>query len=264
MEVRTDWLNRCPACGFLKSNLTPGAGADVGGVEALRRANFKRLLDRVERIRRVKGAQILEIGCSTGLFLEAAAAHGADIEAIEPDRNAGETARGKGFSVVDGFFPESADATKFYDIIIFNDVFEHLPDPVGALQATEALLLSGGLAIFNLPSASGFLYRIADLMSRYGMLGILERLWQRGQASPHLTYFTPENLERFIRRYSSLVTIDQFPLMTMMRRGLLERVFSTETGVHAYVLFIGLYAMTFVQQVLPADIQVLIVRKPSP
>ena len=79
----------------------------------------------------------------------------------------------------------------------------------------------------------------------------------------HMTYFTPENLDRFVRRYSSFVTTDRFFLVTMMRQGLRERVFSTERGVRAYILFIGIYAMTFIQKFLSSDIQVLVVRKPN-
>ncbi len=182
------WLVRCAACGFLASTLAPGAGTGIEGLDALRRANFENVLDRLEQHRKLAGLRLLEVGCSTGLFLEVAARRGADVQGIEPELKNALFSRKKGLRVQSGFFPQDLDDRGRYDIIAFNDVFEHLPDPVESLKAVEQLLRPFGIAILNLPSSDGVLYKTATLLDRVGYGAPLERLWQKGLPSPHVSH----------------------------------------------------------------------------
>jgi len=80
MRKRKEWLYRCEVCGFLASTLQPGAGTGVGGLEKLRRRNFEIMLDRLDKIRPVTSARILEVESAQGWFLEAASRRGAKIK----------------------------------------------------------------------------------------------------------------------------------------------------------------------------------------
>ena len=84
-----------------------------------------------------------------------------------------------------GFFLGDLQDHGPYDVIAFNDVFEHLPSPVLAIKRVEELLSVDGTVVINLPSSEGALFRIATLLAAMGFTSPLERLWQ--MAFPHRT-----------------------------------------------------------------------------
>lgn len=257
------WLYRCAACAFEFSTLTAGGGTGIEGLETLRKTNFRLLLDRLERHRSLKGARALEIGPADGWFMEAAAARGADISGLEPDGALADGARARGLKVATGFFPDDLKDAGPYDVIVFNDVFEHLPRPEEAFRRVERLLAPDGLLAINLPSSGGALYRAARLLARFGIDAPLERLWQKGLPSPHLSLFNPANLARLARSAAGLEPVDTFALRTITREGLRARVASTHRGLAGAVLFAGVWLTSFVYAPPPAfsDIFVGVFRK---
>ena len=262
MVARKAWLAECPACGFLASSLPAGAGTGIEGLEAIRLANFDRILDRLQAHRAVTGARILEVGCAKGLFLEAAARRGAKVHAIEPELANAQFARSRGFAVESGFFPQDLAERGPYDIIVFNDVFEHLPDPAGALRAVEQLLQPGGIVVLNLPTSDGFLYQTARVLDRVGLSAAFERLWQKGLPSPHVSYFNQSNLLQLAAANTTLQPIDAMQLASVERDGLRERVKSVNRGLMGEVLFAGAFAFTYVAELLPSDIMAVLLMRP--
>ena len=240
------WLYRCAACQFEFTTLTPGGGTGVEGLETLRKTNFRLLLDRLGRHFKLEGARALEVGPADGWFLEAAAARGANISGIEPDPELAQNARARGLDVATGFFPDDLKEMGPYSLIVFNDVFEHLPDPEGAFRHAARLLAPDGFLAINLPSSGGALYRVAKVLSRLGIDAPLERLWQKGLPSPHLTLFNPSNLGRLARRSAGFEPVDTFALRTITREGLGARIGSTHGGVAGAVLFAGIWLLSFV------------------
>lgn len=261
MRPRKTWLWRCPDCKLLLSTLPAGAGTGVEGLETLRRRNFEVLLDRAEKIVPLFGKTVLEVGCSSGLFLAAATRRGAIITGLEPEREKADLARAKNFTVIDGFFPEAVGPKQRFDTIIFNDVFEHLPDPATALRACDQHLGQGGLLIINLPDSSGILYKIADLLDRIGIGMPFDRLWQKSFASPHITYFGKTNLEHFVTQQTSLILVDQTHLSTMTIAGLKNRVSASTKEPLASLICLALLPLILVQKILPSDILLQVYRK---
>jgi SAM-dependent methyltransferase len=257
-----DWLMRCPRCGYLASTLPPGAGTGIDGLEAIRRANFETLLDRLAKHRPIAGRRLLEVGCAKGLFLEAATRRGALVHAIEPELENARIARARGRTVEDGFFPQDLADKGPYDVIVFNDVFEHLPEPAQALAAVEALLRPGGIAIINLPTSDGFLYQTASALDRLGFNSSFDRLWQKGLPSPHVSYFNAANLLALARAHTRLEPLDSFRLKSVERKGLYDRVKSVNGGIGGDVLFAGAYAFSFAADFLPSDIMALLLERP--
>lgn len=263
MQARKPWLWRCGNCGFLHSTLPAGPGTGVSGLEALRRANFQMLLDRVAEHATLQDRTIAEAGCSSGLFLEAAAARGAKVLGVEPETAKAALARAKGYAVRDGFFPDALQAQESFDFLVFNDVFEHLPDPVAALAACERHLNPGGCLLINLPDSGGILYRIADVLDRLGIGGPLERLWQNAFASPHITYFNRHNMRKLVADTTSLQLLGQFELDSMARAGLKERVSASSAEPWASLITGCLALVIPLQRILPSDIRVFVFRKPG-
>ena len=160
-----------------------------------------------------------------------------------------------------GFFPADLQDHGPYDVIAFNDVFEHLPSPVLAIRRVEELLSVDGTVVINLPSSEGALFRIATLLAAMGFTSPLERLWQMGFPSPHIWYFSPKNLALLVSRHTELTLDDAFPLPSVTRSGLYDRIRSSHAGPLGHVLFAAVWLLSFVLPLLPADIHVAMFRK---
>lgn len=231
---RHDWCFACPACGYLASDLTlhidDGARSEALDEEhrelalvSLRRKNFERILDRIDSMTAPDRRSLLEVGCAHGWFLDAAAQRGYHVHGIEPDAPIGALALRKGHEVTTGFFPDALPLRSRFDIIVFNDVLEHLPNPRAALAACLGRLHPGGLLVLNLPSSRGAFFRLAALLDRIGVSGPFERMWQKGFPSPHLSYFHPDILTRLAQR-EGFAEIYRGDLDTLDRRGLWQRL----------------------------------------
>lgn len=261
LQSRKRWLFECRSCGYLASNLEPDAGTGIDGLAELRRLNFEAILNRLSQLRTLAGLRLLEVGCAAGQFLEAAAARGVRVMGIEPEQGNAAMARANGLRILDGYFPADGPYRGPFDIIVFNDVFEHLPDPDQCLRHIEQLLAPGGIAVLNLPSSTGMLYRVADGLDRLGYSDPLERLWQKDLPSPHVSYFNAGNLAALVTRSTNLKVIARMSLPSMTRSGLRSRVKSVNKGISGDALFTGAWMLSFVAPILPSDIMVLLLER---
>ncbi len=188
----------CRACGLARSK----PPLDVDAIEELyrdvedpeyfaseveRRASFRAALERIEGLGLVRPpGRLLEIGSSVGLFLDEARRAGWDAFGIEPSRWAAESARGRGLSVFGGTLEEFVPEGGPFDVVVSWDVWEHLEDPLAALNRAYELLRPGGLFVFTTVN-----------------LGGLGRKLFRGRwpwfMRMHLHYFTRESLTRMVR-----------------------------------------------------------------
>ncbi len=232
-RFRHDWLWQCPSCAFLGSTLVVRLNASASAIDedaraealqALRRGNFERVLDVLRDVGLAARGRILDVGCGHGWFVQAAAARGYVAIGLEPDDAIAATARRQGATVRSGFFPQALEPDERFDAIVFNDVFEHLPDPAGAMRAVRQRLTPGGIVLLNLPIATGIFYRVADLLDRVGIHGPFDRMWQRAFPSPHRSYFTQAQLVQLAgtcgfteRSRSSLPSLESSGLWARLR-----------------------------------------------
>jgi SAM-dependent methyltransferase len=264
--LRHDWCFVCPECGLLASNLSPHIGdghvADIIDEEqreiaivSLRTKNFGRILDRVDSLTDPSRRSLLEVGCAHGWFLDAAARRGYKVHGIEPDAPIGAFASSKGHDVAIGFFPGVLAPGTRYDVIVFNDVFEHLSDPRAALAACRQRLQPGGLLVLNLPNSGGTFFRIATLLDRLGISGPHERMWQKGFPSPHVSYFHPDALTRLADR-EGFAEIYRGTLESLDRRGLWQRLrlHRRSSLLGAMVTWLGIMVASPLLAWLPSDI----------
>ena len=262
MLAQEEWLFNCPSCGFSASKLSAGSGRGIGGLESLRRHNFTKLIGRLAKRYTLADKSLFEVGCAEGWFLEEAERNGMNVSAIEPSSPHAEMARSNGFQVKEGFFPADTTGKSQYDFVAFNDVFEHLPDPPGAITRCEELLRPGGVLLLNLPSNDGVMYRIGNMLAKMGKLSTLERLWQKEFPSPHLTYFNSSTLRRFVCEKTNLKHIDTFSLDTIAADGLLQRIHASHPGIKGWVICSALLIALPIFKFLPPDIIVGIFEKP--
>jgi 2-polyprenyl-3-methyl-5-hydroxy-6-metoxy-1,4-benzoquinol methylase len=264
------YWSRCGQCGFLRSSLQPAFGVSGAldearrshALEDLRRASFESVLDRLSEISPRRPAAMLDVGSAHGWFLQAASRRGYRAMGIEPDAAMAEQSRQAGCDVVDGYFPRDLPEDLHFDVISFNDVFEHLPDPRAAAAACFQRLNPGGMLAITLPSSKGALFRIARLLDAIGLHRPFDRMWQRGFPSPHLSYFHPEGLATMLADTGfDEVYAGQLPSFT--RTGLWQRLrFDHRSSwLGSAVMFAPLYLLAGMFSLLPADLSVQVFRR---
>ena len=269
------WHRVCTACTYEGSVLEPrilaqAEGGDLDeaareqGLEQLRNANFRRLLAWMGRTLALPAGRprLLDVGCAHGWFLQQADA-GFEASGIEPDIAVAEAARRRGLAVRGGFFPDMLGDDERFDVIVFNDVLEHIPDVNAALAACWRHLQPGGWVVVNAPSRRGVLYRVSKGLVRVGRSGAFERLWQAGFPSPHVHYFDTATLRRLADK-AGFSFSGGTRLATMTVRGLYARIrCSREVSVpKALLLAVTLGLLAPLLAVLPADIEVWSLRRP--
>jgi SAM-dependent methyltransferase len=228
--------------------------ARAKALAGLRERNFATILDALDRLRPGRG-RLLDVGSAHGWFLRAAARRGWNAVGIEPDPAIARAAREAGLDVRVGTFPDAVKPGDRFDAVTFNDVFEHLPDVHAALRSTGQALVPGGLLIVNLPDARGPFLRTARALSRLGFHGPLERLWQKGFPSPHLSYFTAPLLRRLAGQHRfRRVAGSRLPAIAL--RGLWSRLrYDRRASVSASaVVYAGACALLPLLALLPPDI----------
>jgi 2-polyprenyl-3-methyl-5-hydroxy-6-metoxy-1,4-benzoquinol methylase len=127
-----------------------------------------------------EGARVLDVGCSTGNFgqaleqLKGCTVVGVDLNE-EDILEANE--RITAAYVFDITGPGALELLGTFDVVVFADVIEHLPDPRAALRAVHALLNDGGIVVYSIPHMGHLSVRLDLLEGRfpYAELGLLDR-----------------------------------------------------------------------------------------
>lgn len=127
--------------------------------------------------------RLLDVGCGTGEFLQAARELGIDALGIDVDASIERYAKEKhGFNVVTGMLDEGSFEADRFDIVVLSHVIEHLPDPNPLLAVIRRILKPGGVFLVATPNGDSFLCDLHILRSA---------LSRRAKKGYNLTSFTP-------------------------------------------------------------------------
>jgi 2-polyprenyl-3-methyl-5-hydroxy-6-metoxy-1,4-benzoquinol methylase len=267
-----DWHSTCVSCAYESGALEGGineqehmARLDENeretGLKALRLENFREIVAYARQFAAPGATRLLDVGSAHGWFLEMAGDH-FDVLGVEPDVEVGTRAAARGLAVRSGYFPQALADGEHFDVIVFNDVIEHIPDIRSALAACAARLNTGGILILNLPNSRGFFYRLSKVLARIGWRGPFDRLWQKDLPSPHVHYFRLENLARLVGQHGfELVHSAELP--SLRAKGLLARMrcVGNVPAVSLYAQYLVILCAIPVLRVFPSDIIVGIFRK---
>lgn len=147
---------------------------------------LKRKIAQISRLCGPKKGRLLDVGCGTGYFLQAAVLDGWEGEGIEPDSGAAEQAgRRSGCRV----YPESRlDQLPegSFDLITLWHVMEHVPEPGHRAAQLMRLLKPGGILVVAVPNRQSF-----DA-ERYG------EFWAAWDVPRHLNHFRPADMDRLL------------------------------------------------------------------
>lgn len=184
---------RCAVCGLAFTHPQPESIAeqyDSAYFDLYRRRRSFRLKRADARLRQieliVRPGRLLDIGCSLGYFVEAAAARGWDAVGVEISPFAAQEAREMGLDVRTGTLEQAEFADSSFDCVTMWDVLEHVPDPRRHMLEVRRVLAPNGLVVIGTPNLGHVRFR----MQR-------ER-WRHLKPTEHLFYFNGRSLERLL------------------------------------------------------------------
>lgn len=266
-----DWHQECPNCSYESAELKPAINENIAhknidessrenGLRSLRVANFATLLRSIKKVK--DSGKLLDVGCAHGWFLDAAKENGFDVLGIEPDQQVFNATVQRGLPAREGFFPDILSSNEQFDVVVFNDVFEHISDLNGLLAGCRNHLKPDGVLVLNLPSSKGVFYKFSRLLSKIGLNSFFERLWQKDLPSPHLHYFNLINLNKLLRN-NGFEPVASGRLSTLRLKGLFTRI--SYTGNHSlFVRLMVYFVVTLalpVLYIMPSDIIYTIAKK---
>jgi len=237
MAVKTtSFTYFCKDCDYWGADLPvdiEGAGADedeisdeayIASLESLRIKNFALILKQLQKIKPEPNLSILDVGCASGLFMRIAQQWGYVTTGIEPNQLLFKSTQRQGLSVIHDYFPPQQDLNQKFDVIIFNDVFEHIPDVHAILDGCNKYLKEDGTLILNLPNAHGLIFRFSRLLAALSLLGPWNRLWQVMFRTPHLHYFSFESLGQLVAQHQFIAVSNKQQIATLELKGLWSRL----------------------------------------
>lgn len=162
-----------------------GMGRALVAQEAMARTTARYRLSVVRDL--VAGERWLDVGCSTGLFLEEVNRAGFRAIGIDLSRPAVAEAQARGLQA-SAATVEQFDAGQPFDVVSGFDVIEHVLDPVRFLHAVRRLLRPGGTLVLTTPDTRSLSCRL--LRSR----------WYFYLPQIHMFHFHRRNLARLLAR----------------------------------------------------------------
>ncbi len=191
-------LAKCRHCGFVSSlDAQAGSAAQhyAGSEDSLyvaqaeqRKWAFGRVLDDLTALVKPP-ADLLDVGCSYGLFLNSASSRGYRVKGIDPSRDAcGYCADKLKLPVVQATIERAGFPADSWDVITALEVIEHLPDPKIILQQAYAWLKPGGIFYMVTPDLSSLSAKICGY-----------RWWSYRRM--HLSYFSAYSLRLLLNAY---------------------------------------------------------------
>lgn len=129
------------------------------GNDPLRQKSFlleKKFLEKNIGIEVQRIGKILDVGCSTGEFIEALKWPIQDAYGMEIAEVAKRIATGKGVQ----FTRDITNSKNFFDLIVYRGTVQHLPSPFEYLAMSYSALRNGGHVVFFVtPNAASLYYR---------------------------------------------------------------------------------------------------------
>ncbi len=173
--------------------------------------NSHNKLDQIER-RITRRGNLLDVGCSFGLFLDAARQRGWSVAGIELSAYAARYAtEGLGLTVVNKPLTEAKFEGESFDVITMWYVIEHLPNPIECLRHLKTFLKEDGILVISTPNVDSYRAKIEG------------RRWRIWIPPEHLLYFSPESLSSVVEQ-SELEIMDKetaLPYEQYFRKALL-------------------------------------------
>jgi len=189
---------------------------------AARRRLFDYRLGLLEKLRGNAKGRVLDVGCGSGQFLEAAAARGWECHGQEFSEDTASRLRQKiPAMIVSGNFPyESEYISDSFDLVHLNHVLEHFYDPPKAVFEAHRLLKPGGIFYCEVPRQSNLQNRLSRMLGKKDLEAVY--------LPEHLFFFDKKSLGMLLERAG-------FETLSMRVEGMGDP-YRYERGVHYHSL----------------------------
>lgn len=196
-------LLRCDECGQLISQCSEdlywksmeayddpqGTLPETQKIAARGLRRSKKLLDHIQKLLNKKSSDIhiLDVGCSSGAFLNRAVTLGFFAEGVEPAPKAVKTAQLAGLNVRQGFLHEVEYANNEFDAVTLFEVIEHIKDPLPLLNEINRILRPGGILLIGTGNAESWTAKVMGANWEY-----LRNDYHGG----HISFYNPKSLAK--------------------------------------------------------------------
>jgi 2-polyprenyl-3-methyl-5-hydroxy-6-metoxy-1,4-benzoquinol methylase len=134
------------------------------------------------------GMRLLDVGCATGFFVQAARDDGWEASGVESNPFQAAFAQNAGLDVRNETIEETSFPDGTFDAVTLFEVIEHVKQPMAILRKAHRLLRPGGMVFLYTPNFDCASRLIMGLDSHF--------IW----GSNHLTYFTIPTLATALER----------------------------------------------------------------
>lgn len=132
--------------------------------------------------------KLLDVGTSTGIFLDIAESHGLETYGVELSSESFEKIKST-HKVFNNTLEKVNFQENFFDVITMFDVIEHLIDPNSSIKEISRIIKSEGLLIISTPDISCWHSKI------------MGKKWAAISPTEHLNYFSPKSIKFLLEKH---------------------------------------------------------------
>ncbi len=223
-EVYPRWHNleivKCKNCGYVFTRQIPDAEeykklyenfhqielsptSDLKRFDAAKFAqkkkSYQQIMRSVKKFALPEAANILEIGCYLGGFLDYARQLGFTTFGCEINPYYVDYVTEKGHTCYWGEIDQLHLRKNFFDVVVLQEVLEHLPRPVEFLTFITDILRPGGLIVVEIPNMSFHYWKgklekniVSKIFPHHPVSGLIPRY--------HLNHFSVRSLKNLFRK----------------------------------------------------------------
>lgn len=159
-------------------------------VKFMRSYNVSRKRLWIENKTKIRNGVILDVGCSTGIFLNEMRNNGWEAVGVEISSYASEYAKNIfGLKIINAPLEETKFDAKSFDIITYWDVLEHTYSPTQQLKISNKILKKDGFLVINIPNWNSFDKKL------------LKNFWVGYDPPRHLFIFIDHSFKKILNQY---------------------------------------------------------------
>jgi SAM-dependent methyltransferase len=177
-----------------------GADSYFGGQVSIKEKHqfLARARERMDLIEETCGqtGDLMDVGCSIGLFLHEASKRGWKTYGIDVSNRALLHARQTfGLDAIVGTLEHTSFEPRSFDVVTLFDSIEHMPNPTRALEKAWQVLKPSGVLVITTPDIDGFLPRWT-----YRVLCRPFGIWEHPTPPDHLYEFSVDTITKLVER----------------------------------------------------------------
>jgi 2-polyprenyl-3-methyl-5-hydroxy-6-metoxy-1,4-benzoquinol methylase len=209
-------LFKCPKCSSFftpsDSNTEMPSFKWKGGVEYYLKkkdhkiSGAKLLLQHVCSNEKMNGRRYLDIGCAMGCSLIAAQSHGFEAYGVEPETYIAEYAKNSlQLNVINSLFKADLFEKSYFDVILINQVLEHVPYPGDMFQDIVKILKPGGTLILGVPPVDWLRVCIGNIVMPFVHKSKVKRIARLNVfygPESHINFFQTKSVAYLCKEYN--------------------------------------------------------------